>query len=171
MEARRFWETNWRLGKSMPDAFKAICSNRATAAGVSRRSAGWKNPWRLKALYDPDTDIELNQTAKRVRRLFRSFAFSRIVSTVDRSRFGCVQFDSFAAHRSDFRRQVFRFFVGGEIGPKRAVEALADLEPDFLWIPEALELRAKSYAAVQHPMAFQAQQEWLKWMRQRSVGE
>jgi spermidine synthase len=77
----------------------------------------------------------------------------------------------FAAHRSEFRRQVFRFFAGSEISPERAVEALADLEPDFVWIAEALELRAKSYAAVKHPMAFQAQQDWQKWMRQKALGQ
>ena len=77
----------------------------------------------------------------------------------------------FASLRRNYQRQVFRLFVGEQLGPDRAVEALNELEPNVIWIPEALELRAKSYTAVNHPLASRAQQDWEWYQRHQPAGD
>jgi len=76
-----------------------------------------------------------------------------------------------AAHRKEFQRQSVRIFVAGQLGPERVVEALEPFEPNVPWEPKTLELRAKSYAAVGHPLKFEAEQDWLKYQRQLPVAD
>ena len=65
----------------------------------------------------------------------------------------------------------FRIFVGEQLGPEYVVEALKEMEPNAVWIPEALELRAKSYAAVNHPLATRAQRDWEWYQRHQTVDD
>ena len=75
-----------------------------------------------------------------------------------------------AANRKEYHRQVTRALVADLLGPERVVEALEPFEPNVVWELEMLELRAKAYAAVEHPLKFEAQQDWLKYQRQQPAG-
>ncbi len=72
-----------------------------------------------------------------------------------------------AANRSNYHRQVARVMVAGELDPQRVVDALASLEPNVPWTADVLKLRAKTYAAVNHPLAASAQSDWEWYQRHR----
>jgi spermidine synthase len=77
----------------------------------------------------------------------------------------------FASLRSNYQRQVFRVFVADQFGPERVVEALTEMEPNVIWIPEALELRARSYLATRHPLAASAQRDWEWYQRHQTAAK
>jgi hypothetical protein len=63
---------------------------------------------------------------------------------------------AFASNRFDYIRQLQRIRVAKELGPEAVVEAFADLEPNVTWTAEFLELRADTYASLDHPLARRA---------------
>ena len=75
----------------------------------------------------------------------------------------------YAANRLNYNRQVIRVMVAGELSPQRVVEALAEMEPNVVWTGDVLAMRAKSYAAVNHPLAARAQLDWERFKRDRPV--
>jgi predicted membrane-bound spermidine synthase len=75
----------------------------------------------------------------------------------------------FASYRNNYRRQVFRIFVAEPLGPAKVAEALTEMEPNVIWIPEMLQLRANAYAAIGHPRAARARRDWEWHQRNRSA--
>jgi hypothetical protein len=69
----------------------------------------------------------------------------------------------FASSRFDYIRQLMRVRVAKVIGPEAVVEAFAALEPNVTWTAEFLELRADTYAALNHPLARRAQRDWQRF--------
>jgi predicted membrane-bound spermidine synthase len=75
----------------------------------------------------------------------------------------------FASWRFDYLRTLARFMVAEQLSPESVVEALRELEPNVPWTAEVLEARAKAYAAVEHPLAARAKNDWLWFQRHRSA--
>jgi hypothetical protein len=75
----------------------------------------------------------------------------------------------FASYRNNYRRQVFRVFAAEPLGPAKVAEALVEMEPNVIWIPEALQLRASTYAALGHPLASRAQRDWSWYQSHHSA--
>jgi hypothetical protein len=68
----------------------------------------------------------------------------------------------FASHRLNDRRLRARVFVAESLGPSEVAAAMADFEPHVLWTEDFLKLRAKSYGALEHPLAARAASD-LQW--------
>jgi hypothetical protein len=78
--------------------------------------------------------------------------------------------EPFAAYRNNKDRQVVRLLVAGRLGPERVAEALAEVEPNVVFVPGVLQVRAKSYAAIRHPLAATAQRDW-EWYQRHMTGQ
>jgi hypothetical protein len=76
-----------------------------------------------------------------------------------------------ASYRSNYQRQVFRVFVADRLGPEKVAEALTEMEPNVIWIPEMLQLRSNAYAAIGHPLAASARRDWESYQRNASASE
>jgi spermidine synthase len=74
----------------------------------------------------------------------------------------------FASMRFNYLRQLARLRVAEVLGPQQVVDALKELEPHVTWTAEVLEPRAKAYAAVNHPLAAQAERDWEQFQRQKT---
>jgi hypothetical protein len=61
--------------------------------------------------------------------------------------------------------------VADQLGPDRVVDALAEIEPNVLWFAQTLEARARSYAAVHHPLTLRAQRDWKWYQRHQTADE
>lgn len=75
----------------------------------------------------------------------------------------------FAAGAFNYMRQIARVLVANQLEPERAVEALKELEPHVTWTAEVLELRARAYAAVNHPLAARAKHDWERFQRDQEA--
>jgi spermidine synthase/MFS family permease len=114
-----------------------------------------KSPWVLPAFSEPAFDLSVE-----IAKVDRNAA-QRFYSLVSRP---------FASRRYNYMRLLTRVLLAEQLGPEKMVEALAELEPDVTWTAEVLELRAKAYAAVNHPYARRAQREW-EWYQRHRVPE
>jgi spermidine synthase len=74
----------------------------------------------------------------------------------------------FASVRFNYLRQLARLRIAEKLGPQQVVDALKELEPHVTWTAEVLEPRARAYAAVNHPLAAQAERDWQWFQRQRA---
>jgi hypothetical protein len=74
----------------------------------------------------------------------------------------------FASVRFNYLRQLARLRIAELLGPQQVVDALKELEPHVTWTAEVLEPRAKAYAAVDHPLAAQAERDWQLFQRQQA---
>jgi hypothetical protein len=73
----------------------------------------------------------------------------------------------FASRRFEHFRVLARFMVAAQLGPEQRIEALSDMEPHVIWTAEVLAPRAKAYAAMNHPLAAQAERDWQRFQRHR----
>jgi spermidine synthase len=75
----------------------------------------------------------------------------------------------FASLRYEYLRQLARLRIAEQLGPQEVVQALQDIEPHVTWTAEVLEPRAKAYAALNHPLAKQAQRDWEWFQRHQQT--
>jgi spermidine synthase len=71
----------------------------------------------------------------------------------------------FAVYRMEPQRRVVRYLLAENLGTSQAIEALAAMEPNVPWVASVLKARARFYAAAKHPLARQAEQDWLEFQR------
>lgn len=74
--------------------------------------------------------------------------------------------EPFASRRFGQIRILARFMVAEQLGAEYVVAALGELEPHIVWTREVLRPRAAAYAAVNHPLAAQAEHDWQWYRRQ-----
>lgn len=76
----------------------------------------------------------------------------------------------FASVRFNYLRQLARLRIADLLGPQQVVDSLKELEPNITWTAEVLEPRARAYAAVNHPLAAQAERDW-QWFQRHQTNE
>lgn len=103
--------------------------------------------------------------------VFSDTAFSRAIDLAKADRQAAERIfpllaEPFAAHQFDYIRRMSRWLIAKEIGPEKAVEALAPLEPHVPWTAELLQLRAEAYRQTNHPLAETAADDWQRYQQQ-----
>jgi hypothetical protein len=114
-----------------------------------------KDPWVIGIIADPALPLSLD-IAKADRAAAR-----RLYSLLSQP---------FASHRYHHGRLVTQAMLAEYVGPQQVVESLAKFEPDVPWAARLLEMRAKAYAELKHPLAERAQRD-LEWFRQHQSAD
>lgn len=73
--------------------------------------------------------------------------------------------EPFAVWRIEPQRRVARYLLAEHLTAEHVIKALEAMEPNVPWVGKVLKTRAQVYSAADHPLARQAERDWLAFQR------